>query len=334
MSVATGAQAQVSRLLTLVPFLHHRDQVRLADAATLLDATPAQVLQDLKVLFMCGLPGGMPDDLIDVDLDAIETDQEAPRADGVIRVSNADYLDRPMRLSPIEASAMILSLRLLRESAPTDTRALVDGVLHKLQDAADSGTAARQVDVDPGEPLTAELAARLDRAAADRRQVRLRYLVPARDELSERRVDPRGVVRGGGHAYLDAWCHRAGGPRLFRLDRISDAEVLDDEVTTTPVPPRDLSAGRLVGSGAEAQSVTIHLAREAMWMTDYYDVSPPRPVAGGGVEVDLAVADPRWLTRLLLRLAPHATVVCPAEFTDSFHDAARATRALYDEHVD
>ena len=47
---------------------------------------------------MCGLPGGYPDDLIDVDLDALEG-PDGVRTDGVIRVSNADYLARPLRLS-------------------------------------------------------------------------------------------------------------------------------------------------------------------------------------------------------------------------------------------
>ncbi|QYJ05059.1 WYL domain-containing protein [Nocardioides panacisoli] len=337
MSAASGAQAQVSRLLTLVPFLHHHDQVRLADAAALLDATPQQVLNDLKVLFLCGLPGGMPDDLIDVDLDAIETDGAEPRADGVIRVSNADYLDRPLRLTPVEASAIILSLRLLRESASPQTAALVDGVVEKLQGAADVGAAADRVAVTPGEapgPDRSELAARLEQAAYDARQVRLRYHVPSRDEVSDRRVDPRGVVREGAHAYLDAWCHRAGGPRLFRLDRITEVEVLDAAVETEPAAPRDLSTGPLVGDATTARTVTVHLAPPALWMTDYYDVTALRPLPDGGAEVDLVVADPRWLTRLLLRLAPHAAVVRPREFTDSFLSAARAARALYDERVD
>jgi proteasome accessory factor C len=113
-STGPGARDQVARLLTLVPFLHHRDGVRLEEAADLLGTTPEQVLRDLKVLFMCGLPGGLPDDLIDVDLDAIESEEGSPVRDGVIRVENADYLARPLRLSPTEATAIIVALRTLR----------------------------------------------------------------------------------------------------------------------------------------------------------------------------------------------------------------------------
>jgi proteasome accessory factor C len=113
----TGAQAQVARLLTLVPFLHHHEQVRLADAAALLDTSPQQVLGDLKVLFMCGLPGGLPDDLIDVDLEAIQTDDQSPVLDGVIRVSwsfIAERFSQPSTTTslPLTPTAQVPSRRL------------------------------------------------------------------------------------------------------------------------------------------------------------------------------------------------------------------------------
>ena len=53
-----------------------------------------------------------------------------------------------------------------------------------------------------------------------RSRSRLTYFVPSRDEESERVVDPRGIVSAHGFTYLDAWCHSAEAPRLFRLDRI------------------------------------------------------------------------------------------------------------------
>src|SRR3954466_7293119 len=90
-SAATGAKDQVARLLTLVPYLHSHPQVRLDQTATAVGSTPEQGVKDLGVLFMCGLPGGFPDDLIDVDLDALEDPESGGlRLEGVIRVSNAD----------------------------------------------------------------------------------------------------------------------------------------------------------------------------------------------------------------------------------------------------
>src|SRR5262249_25372986 len=131
MSTATGSAAkdQVARLLRLVPFLHSRGQVSLEDAARVLGVAPDQLDRDLRVLFLCGLPGGYPDDLIDVDLDALE-------GEGVIRVTNADYLARPLRLTPTEATAIIVALRALRNGADADTRVVVDRALAKLEEAA------------------------------------------------------------------------------------------------------------------------------------------------------------------------------------------------------
>ncbi len=326
-SPVAGARDQVARLLTLVPFLHARGQVRLEDAARALGVTPEQVLADLKVLLMCGLPGGYPDDLIDVDLDSLEE----PEGDGMVRISNADYLARPLRLTPTEASAIIVALRALRSSAAEETRVIVDRALGKLEAAAASSTAAVQIDPGevPGAGTAAGLQARLEAAVRDRRQVRLHYYVPSRDEQSERIVDPRGIVTAHGYPYLDAWCHSAEAPRLFRLDRIQSAEVLDTEAVSDPEPPRDLQTEGFFQRSADSVVVTLELDPPARWVVEYYPVEAVRPRRGGRLEVDLVVANERWLRRLLLRLTPHARVLAPDEYAEAFTEAARAALRLY-----
>ncbi|MEO9323872.1 WYL domain-containing protein [Nocardioides sp. C4-1] len=328
----SGAKDQVARLLTLVPYLHARGSVSLAEAAEALDVTPVMLVRDLKVLFMCGLPGGYPDELIDVDLDALEDAEGHVHGDGMIRVSNADYLARPLRLTPVEASAMIVALRVLRAGTSPETAAIVDRALAKLETAAAAGPSAGPVAAAPDDvdapAVDPGLAARLHDAAARQVQVELDYYVPARDELSHRVVDPRGVVHREGQAYLDAWCHSAEAPRLFRLDRIAHARVLDTPVLTEPQAPRDLSDG-LFDRADDAVLVTLRLAPAARWVPEYYAVEDVRPLDGGEIEVDLLVADERWLTKLLLRLAPHASVVAPERYGGGLAAAAQDTLALY-----
>ncbi|WP_036507733.1 helix-turn-helix transcriptional regulator [Nocardioides sp. URHA0020] len=322
-----GAKDQVARLLTLVPFLHARGAVRLEDAAVALGVPTDQVLADLNVLLMCGLPGGYPDDLIDVDLDALEGDG----GDGVIRVTNADYLARPLRLTPTEATAIIVALRALRGSAGEETREIVDRALAKLEAAAAHGSPVAQVDPGdtPGGPELVRLEAELRRATAQHRQVRLSYYVPSRDEQSERIVDPRGIVTTDGFTYLDAWSHSAQAPRLFRLDRIAEAVVLDSEVLSEPEPPRDLAKEGFFPRSPESTVATLELDPAARWIVEYYPVHAVRRRRGGRLEVDLVVANERWLQRLLLRLAPHVRVLGPPEYAASYADAARATLNLY-----
>ncbi len=329
MNGGQGAKDQVGRLLTLVPMLHIHGQMRLGDAARALGVTADQLLKDLKVLFLVGLPGGYPDDLIDVDLDPLEG-PDGPIDDGMIRVSNADYLTRPLRLNATEASAVIVAMRAMRNGAGEETRPIVDRALAKLEAAAAAGPAATTFDpgADGVDPDALALEARLREATDRQQQVRLIYYVPARDEESDRVVDPRGVVTSGGLTYLDAWCHSAEAPRLFRLDRIKAAELLETPIATPPAAPRSLAAG-LFAQSEDTTLVTLSLAAPARWVVEYYPVQAVRSKRGGAVEVDLQVADLRWLRRLLLRLTPHATVVQPAEYAADFTAAARATLDLY-----
>jgi proteasome accessory factor C len=137
------------------------------------------------------------------------------------------------------------------------------------------------------------------------------------------------VVSHHGVEYVDAFCHSAEAPRLFRLDRIHEARVLDSAVTTEPTRSRDLSDG-MFASGEEATLVTLELEPQARWVEEYYAVEAVRARPDGGSEVDLLVADERWLQRLLMRLAPDARVASPAGYGAGATQAIRAALDLYD----
>lgn len=330
---AGGARDQVARLLALVPYVYARGSgVTLEQAAHDLAVPGDQLVADLKVLFMCGLPGGYPDDLIDVDLDALE----GAEGDGVLRVSNADYLARPLRLTATEASALIVALRALRSGSSPDTAEVVDRALAKLEI-----TAAEAAPIDPGE-TDAELTglrAQLESALRDGLQVRLTYWVPSRDEESERVVDPIGLITSAGFDYLDAYCHEAEAPRTFRLDRVHRAEVLSTPVSALAETPADRVPARtgdrlLSLTPDEATLVTLRIGPAARWVPDYYPVEDVRDVGEDHWEVDLLAADPQWLTRLVLRLAPDARVLAPEAFARQVHDECRNALAWYVDEAD
>src|SRR5699024_725304 len=94
---------QVERMLTLVPYLRTRDQIPVNEVAAAFGVSVRQIVLDLNALWFCGLPGGMPGDLIDIDMEALEED-------GVVRLENADYLPRPPQLRSAEAIALRVAL--------------------------------------------------------------------------------------------------------------------------------------------------------------------------------------------------------------------------------
>ncbi len=321
----SGARDQVARLLALVPYLQTRREVPLDQAATDFGVRPEQIVKDLNVLWFCGLPGLEMGDLIEVDMEALE-------GEGVIRVSNADYLSRPLRLDSSEASALIVALRALREGSDDEVRPIVDRTLGKLEAAAGDGAAlAARVDVrlPRQQRRVDELRDRLSAAVERQRQVRLDYYVPTRDESTERVVDPLRVVNADGNTYLDAYCHLAEDQRLFRLDRISSAEVLDAPVDPhADVTPRDLAAGIFQPSGKELL-VTLRLDRSARWVAEYYPVEHSRNDPGGGLTIRMRVGDPALLTQLMLRLGASAELVEPAALAGAVREVASRALANY-----
>jgi proteasome accessory factor C len=314
---------QLARLLALAPYLQTRGEVPLSEVAADFGVSTAQMLKDLRVLYLCGLPGFGPGELIDINVEALENDP-----DGLVRIDNADYLARPLRLGSNEATALIVALRALLDSSTIASREVVERTLAKLEAATEEG-ATPLVDVRVPEPPPALKQARdsLARAITADRQVRLGYLVPTRDEVTERVVDPIALQLSDGKTYLDAWCHLADDRRLFRVDRITAVEVLDSPRAVPDLEPRDLSEG-LFEAGPDDLVVRLRLRREMRWFAEYYPVLTAEETDDGGLDVTLAVSDERWLLRLALRFGTGLRVLEPAELDERVRAVAREALRL------
>ena len=322
-----SAPDQVARLLAMVPYLLGRGEVRLDEVAARFGVSAEQVDKDLRVLFMTGLPQGMPDDLIEVDLEALE-------GDGVIRVGNADYLARPVRFSPAEATALVVALRTMEEAADPAARDVLGRTVRKLEAVLAAVGEQPALHVQGAAPVPhGDVLDRVQEAIASGRRLRISYFVPTRDEVSDREIDPRGVARIGEVAYVDAWCHLAQDLRAFRVDRIESCEVLDLPVADRTARPRDLTEGWF--AEGEVERVTLRLQPPAWWVREYYQVIDSRPGPDGTLDVDLEVAGEEWIRQLLLRLTPYAAVTSPTRLQHSFADMAAETLHLYGaQHVD
>jgi proteasome accessory factor C len=333
--VTNVAQDQVARLLALLPYLLHHPGARLADVAATFGVSEQQLVADLNVLWFSGLPGHAMGDYIEVDMEAVE-------GEGVVRVSNADYLARPLRLAPDEATALLTALRVLAALPGTpqqdaDAVARVTAKLEQAAGAAAERASAMRVEVQ-GDPIEAT-AATVRQALARGRRLHLAYWNLGRDETTERDVDPMRLLVVDGRLYLEGWCRRVESVRLFRLDRVVDVTVLD---VPAEVPeqatPRDLSAG-LFQPSPDDLVVTVDLGPWARWVTEAYPIESVEPLpagagatggplgAAGALRVRLRASDPAWVVRLALRLGPTARVVGPPDVVAAVRAAAGAALA-------
>jgi proteasome accessory factor C len=303
-----GVAERLPRLLALVPYLLARPGVLIDEVAADFSVTVRQLRRDLELLWMCGLPGHGPGDLIDLSFEG-ET----------VTVTFDAGMRRPLRLSGAEATALVVALRALAQTPGVVDTGSVRRALAKIE------AAAGQPDgVVVGLATREEAALAAVRDALDRRQaLRIRYYTPARDTVSERTVDPMRLLLVEGRSYLEAWCRSVEEVRLFRLDRIEHVVTLQ-EPAAPPLHarPTDVSAG-LFRAQAGQQVAVLVLAPDARWVAEYYPVEELIEGEGGAATVRMRYAETGWMVRLVLGLGADVLVREPPELA-----AAVAQRAL------
>ncbi|MCX4552096.1 WYL domain-containing protein [Streptomyces sp. NBC_01387] len=315
--MATNAIDQTRRMLSLVTYLRERPGARVADVARAFGITEDELISDLDVLPMCGTSfrGG---DLLDID-----TDGES------IWWHNADDVAEPLRLAADEATALLVAARAvatlpgLREG---DRQALLRATA-KLEAAAGevAGASSRlSVTFESEGGVFADV----DRAISERRRLWLRYYSPARDELTEREVDPIRLFAVG-HTYMEAWCYLSEARRTFRLDRVAEIRLLDEASAPPELELRDLSEG-LVQPAAEDPEVVVEVGPGGRWVAEYYPHDSAEELADGGLRITLRTPDPASLRRLALRLGREGRIVSPQGLAASAQLAAREALAAYD----
>ncbi|MGI8887907.1 MAG: helix-turn-helix transcriptional regulator [Nocardioidaceae bacterium] len=318
--MTANAQDQVARMLALVPYLQAREGIRLDEVAEDFGVKPAQIVKDLNVLWFCGLPNAVTGEMIDIDMDAL-------KGQGVIRLSNAEFLTRPLRLAPHEALALTVALRVLLETSGAE-RETVERTLEKIESAAGEMAArASAVDVHI-DPVDSATRAAVTSALHGRRQLDLTYYVPGRDETTQRVVDPMRLIIADGQTYLEAWCNRVDEGRMFRLDRITEVTVLDTPSTTHASRRLDLSRGLFQPDDSDPVAV-LELEPSARWMAGYFPTQSETELESGRLSVSLRFSDPGWLVRLVLRLGGEATLVEPPELAEAVRRRAADALAQY-----
>jgi proteasome accessory factor C len=166
---------------------------------------------------------------------------------------------RPLRLTVDEALALVVALRALAETPGLGERDAVDRGAGQGRAGSGRGGRAGPAGRGVGRGRDAR-APRRPHGPGRGPALHLSYLRPGprRDHRARRR--PAAAAARRGRSYLEAWCRRAEGVRLFRLDRVADLAVLD-EPSAPPegVEPRDVSQG-LFRPGPDDLLVTLGAA--------------------------------------------------------------------------
>jgi proteasome accessory factor C len=291
-----------------------------ADVCEQLQMSEAELREDISVLNVVNFGGGAYVIYAEVLAGGeIEVDPEP----------YSDTFDRPARLLPIEAKALVAAID------------LIGGHLHKgaLDGARDKIVAALGFDpVEEGlqvssPPVSDDIAGTVDLAVHEQRLLELEYYAPNEDRFSHRTVEPYALFNG-----TDAWYvaavdpekaeGSASGLRHFRLDRIKAATLRDETFERRPDldPVADISGWPRGGSVGGSRTARVWISPgQARWARE--DRTVLDELEDGAIVVEWAYKGTEYLVREVLKEAGDAIVLEPADAREAVLAAAEGLLA-------
>jgi proteasome accessory factor C len=299
-----------ARLVTLASVLiaAGREDRRLPvdDVCRQLNMTAQELREDISVLNVVNFGGGAYVIYAEVLASGeIEVDPEP----------YSDTFDRPARLLPIEAKALVAAIDLLNLAQPelgTAREKVVEALGH---DPVEEG-------LQIASPTVAdEVAHTVERAVHDSRLLELEYWDEKR--FSERRVEPYALFNGQDAWYVAVYDLDREQLRHFRLDRIKRATALDEHFERRPDldPIADVGGWPRTGTVEGSRVARVWISPEqARWAREKRTVVAE--LEDGAVVVELPFKGIDFLVKEVLKEAGDAAVLEPADARDAVLAAA------------
>ena len=300
MAVDFKRQERVVRLLNLLAYSSNHPGLTPMEIARDLGADPMQVRDDFELLFLSGVGTG-PGEMIDLEYSWKG-----------VNIKDDQGMTTPLRLSPAEASALLILLDSL-ETMP----GLVDGRAVRTAAEKIRAVTKSQAVGDAEHTGEAGVAGTVAEALAAKRKLRITYFSASSDTVTEREIDPASLFHQSGATYLHAAQH--GEMRTFRLDRIQSAELLDAPSVATDFDT-DFDPADPFGMADRAQAkLLIH--PDATWLADYWEIELDNAPEHAGAPREWIPATMRygsddWLVRFCLSQADRVRIVEPAALAD------------------
>ena len=298
------SQTQVERLLDLVPYLTSNQGVALEQVAADFHTDKSTVIDDLNTLWMCGLPGYTPLELIDLSFDT-----------GFVTIRNAEVLSKPRKLSNMELATVIVGLSILRELIqPTNNH--YEGVSNLLKRLTSSssipGPSSIRSSIDP------EIRFICAKGMKDKSSISIVYHSYAKDVETDRQVYPFGFQVLDGREYLECFCYESKGFRLFRLDRVKSANI-SGSAQPFPAERSNTEVVRHFHFRVLAESRKVSETFQSTFPADY----------SAKTEFESSAFNDEWIIRTFCSLNAAAALTSPADIRDQIHERAKRALALY-----
>jgi proteasome accessory factor BC len=302
-----------ARLVTLASILikagRAGERVSIEEVCERLQISEEELREDVNVLNVVNFGGG-----------SYVLYAEFKEEDGEIEVDPEPYsdnFDRPARLLPVEAKALVAAIDLIGEHIPegslTSARAKIVTALG--EDPMEQGL---QVAATAGDD--SDVARLVSKAIVARKLIELEYYKENEDQISSRKVEPYALTNGREGWYVASFDPERDGVRHFRLDRIKHVNVTNQKFEPRPEvdPAAEVDGWLRTGEVPASATARVWVSPErARWAREARRVV--EEWSDGAVVVELGFAGVDWLVREILKEAGDAAVLEP----DAAREAVR-----------
>jgi len=304
-----SAEDRVKGLLVMLPWLMKREKVKIADMAAQFSLSEADLIEDLELAAMCGLPPYTPLELTEVYVDG-----------DYVLVGPNKYFERRLELTTSEAFGLSL-LAAAAEDVPGFSRGKeLKSALKKLRKVLGEGV----VDIDVEAPEFLDV---VTQCATSGERLDIVYWTPGRNEESRRRITVRSVFTDKGHWYVAADDDASGSTRHFRVDRMRSADKTGQFVS---VRNENVTIPSWFANAEGNTVAVLDIEPQASWIVETYPCQKVEELTNGNIRVEMVVTSEHWLSRLLLRGGDAVKVISPDTLVDVRRRVATEMLALYD----
>jgi proteasome accessory factor C len=223
----------------------------------------------------------------------------------------SDTFDRPARLLPIEANALVAAIDLI---GPRFAQGALSAARKKIVAALGHDPVEEGLHV-TSPSAEDEITRRVETAVHESRRLRIEYWAANEDAFSDRVIEPYALFNGQEAWYVSAVDPGKGDDlRQFRLDRIKSAELLEERFERREDLNPVADVGGWPRTGVVEGSRTAHVwisPDQARWAREERTVLAELP--DGAVIVEWGYKGTAYLVREVLKEAGDAAVLEPAD---------------------
>lgn len=299
-----NAASRALRTMDLIPYILENPGISIGKLAKQFSVSEKQVESDLQLIFMCGLPGYTPYELIDLIFE-----------DGVVSIIDPQVLDKPRRFTKSELVVIVLGLQLLSELSAAD--ATRSGKLQLLSNKIMKLGGSNSVVIAPSSSKSPYVEV-ITRAITDKKSLTIQYQSLVKDEISIRAIIPHSLYLMNGNLYLSALDLKAKSDRIFKVELIKNCEI-GNEISSEAVG-QDSSAVEVVLDVQRAYRNFIE--RNSSIITAVEEQK-------NSFRVHLKLNNLEWLKRSILSNSPGIKVISPPSLAQEVAELAASLLASY-----